>query len=54
MTTAFLIISLRWRITLLKQRGICKLSEIAETLSIGFRLFIIWLYENKGAVDGKE
>ena len=45
-TTAFLIlfIWLRWRITLLKQRGLCELSEIAEILSIVnvmvFRLFI--------------
>ena len=43
MTTAFLIISLRWRITFLKQRGLCELSEIAETLFIvyvkAFRLF---------------
>ena len=33
MTTAFLIISLSRRITLLKQRGLCELCEIAETLS---------------------
>ena len=50
----FLIISLWWRITLLKQRGLCELSEIAKTLSIVyikvFRLFIC-LYENTGAVD---
>ena len=54
MTTGFLIISLWWRITLLKQRGLCELSEIAKTLSIVhvkvFRLFIC-LYENMGAVD---
>ena len=54
MTTGFLIISLWWRITLLKQRGLCELSEIAKTLSIVyvkvFRLFIC-LYENTGAVD---
>ena len=50
----FKIILLRWRITLLKQRGLCELSEIAKTLSIVyvkvFRLFIC-LYENTGAVD---
>ena len=46
MTTAFLIlfISLRWRITLLKQWGLFELREIAEILSIVnlkvFRLFI--------------
>ena len=38
-----------------KQRGLCDLSEIAETLSIVyvkvFRLFIYWLYENTGAVN---
>ena len=45
MTTASLIlfISLRWRITLLKQRGLCELNKIAEILSIDngkvFRLF---------------
>ena len=56
-----LSIWLRWRITLLKQRGLCELSEIAEILSIVnvtvFRFFIhklylyIWLYESTGAVD---
>ena len=39
-----LFIWLRWRITLLKQRGLCELSEITEILSIVnikvFRLFI--------------
>ena len=38
------LILLRWRITLLKQRGLCELSETAETFSIVyvtvFRLFI--------------
>ena len=52
-TAAFSIISLRWRITLLKQRGLIELREIAETLSLVyvkvFRLFI-WLYENTRAV----
>ena len=52
MTTAFLIsfISLRWRITLLKQWGLFELREIAEILSIVnlkvFRLFI-YLFERK-------
>ena len=46
----------RWRITLLKQRGLCELSEIAETLYSlrkGFQvvLVFIWLYGNTGAVD---
>ena len=41
---------------MLKKRGICKLSEIAETFSIVyvkvFRLFIyLTVYENTGAVD---
>ena len=48
MTTSFLIISLRWRITLLKQRGRCELSEIAETLSVyslrkGFQ--VVYLFD---------
>ena len=60
MTTAFLILFvwLRWRITLLKQRGLCELSEIAEILSIvnGFQVLysqavFLWLYENTEAVD---
>ena len=42
-------------IALLKQRGLCELSEIAETFSIVyltvFRLFIYLMYENTGAVD---
>ena len=41
MTTAFLIISL-WRITLLKQRGLGELSEIAETLSIVYVKVLRW------------
>ena len=38
--TAFIIlfISLRWKITLLKQRGLCELSEIAEILSNSFQV----------------
>ena len=55
MTTAFLIISLRWRITLLKQRGLCELCEIAETLSIVyvkfFKLFLYLIVWKAGAVD---
>ena len=48
MTTAFLVISLRWRITLLKQRGLCELTEIAETFSIvlirkGFQ--VVYLFD---------
>ena len=53
MTTAFLIISLRWRITLFKQRGLCELSEIAETFSIVnvkvFRLFIYLIVSKHGS-----
>ena len=41
--------------SLLKQRGLCVLSEIAKTLSIVyvtvFRLFIYLMYENTGPVD---
>ena len=55
MTKAFLIIELRWKITLVKQRGLCELSEMAESFSIVyvtvFRLFIYLMYENTGAVD---
>ena len=51
----FKIILLRWRITLLKQQGLCELSEIAETFSIVyttvFRLFIYLMHENTGAVE---
>ena len=40
---------------MLKQRGLCELSEIAETFSIVYvtvsRFLFIWLYENAGAVD---
>ena len=48
MTTAFLVISLRWRITLLKQRGLCELTEIAETFSVvlirkGFQ--VVYLFD---------
>ena len=58
LTTAFLIfISLRWRITLLKQRVLCELSEIAETLSIVnvkvFKLFsflIVWKLGSRGRI----
>ena len=59
MTTAFLIlfIWLGWRITLLKQRGLCELSEIAEILSIVnvmvFRLFIyliVWKHGNRRGI----
>ena len=57
MTTVFLIISVRWRITLLKQRGLCELSEIAKTLCIVyvkvFRLFIyliVWKHGSRGRI----
>ena len=48
MTTAFLVISLRWKITLLKQRGLCELTEIAETFSVvlirkGFQ--VVYLFD---------
>ena len=63
-TTAFLIlfIWLRWRITLLKQRGLCELSEIADILSIVnvmvFRLslftsciyLIVWKHGSRGRI----
>ena len=51
------IISLRWRITLLKQRGLCEISEIAVTLStvyvkvLRLLIYLIVWYENTGAVD---
>ena len=55
--TEFLIISLRWRITLLKQRELCELCEIAETLSIVyikvFKLFIyliVWKHGSRGRI----
>ena len=49
MTTAFLIILFRWKITLLKQRGLCELCEIPETLNSlrkGVYLFI-WLKKTR-------
>ena len=50
-TTAFLIILLRWKITLLKQRGPCELCEIPETLWIVYvKVFIHLIEENTGAV----
>ena len=51
MTTAFLIILFRWKITLLKQRGLCELCEIPETLWIVYlKVFIYLIEENTGAV----
>ena len=51
MTTAFLIILLRWKITLLKQRGLCELCEIPETLSIVYvKVFIYLIEENRGRI----
>ena len=51
------VLSLRWRITLLKQRVLCELSEIAETLSIVnvkvFKLFIfliVWKLGSRGRI----
>ena len=48
MTTASLIlfISLRWRITLLKQRGLCELNKIADILSIvNVKVFRLFTYQ---------
>ena len=57
----FKIILLRWRITLLKQQGLCELSEIAETFSIVyitvFRLFIyfdVWKHGSGGGLNCQE
>ena len=40
---------------IVKQRSLCLLSEIAETISIAYVKILgclfIWLYENTGAVD---
>ena len=53
----FNFISLRWRIALLKQQGLCELNEIAEILSIVnvkvFRLFIyliVWKHGSPGRI----
>ena len=52
-TTAFFNYFIRWRITLLKQRGVCELSEIAKTFSIVyekvFRLFIYLIVSKHGS-----
>ena len=45
MTTAFLIILFRWKITLLKQRGLCELCEIPETLWIVYVKMFIYLFD---------
>ena len=45
MTTAFLIILFRWKITLLKQRGLYELCEIPETLWIVYVKVFIYLFD---------